>query len=160
MTPLTPPPAPQSAIFLGWVRGTNQPFFLPVDALTRGVHLRGAIGAGKTSVIRRLLVGRGIESPFVHFDYIGTGHRELQAWTATVATARAVAEHSCPELHGITAAFLRRERRANRMRRSCFSSTPRSRLRFPRRSRTPLRPRSIERTGHASARPVRHRDYE
>lgn len=108
MTALTPPPAPRPAIHLGWVRGTTQPFFLPIDALTRGVHLRGAIGAGKTSVIRRLLVGRGIDAPFVHFDYIGTGHRELQAWVATMAAARAVAEHACPELHGITAALLRR----------------------------------------------------
>jgi len=108
MTAPASSPAPHAAIHLGTIRGTRRPFWLPADALTRGVHLRGAIGAGKTSVIRRLLVGRGIESPFVHFDYIGTGHRELQAWMATMAAAHAVAEHACPEFHGLTAAFLRR----------------------------------------------------
>lgn len=108
MTRPAPFPAPPSAIHLGTIRGSTRAFLLPFDALTRGVHLRGAIGAGKTSVIRRLLVGRGIAAPFVHFDYIGTGHRELQAWMATVAAARAVAEHACPELAGITAALLRR----------------------------------------------------
>jgi hypothetical protein len=50
----------------------------------------------------------GIGRSFVQFDYIGTGHRELQAWFATMATCFAVAEHVAPALAGSTAVFLRR----------------------------------------------------
>ncbi|HEX8407784.1 MAG TPA: hypothetical protein VF883_02900 [Thermoanaerobaculia bacterium] len=101
-------PVHAESICLGFIGGTRQPYYLPLDALTRGVHVRGSIGAGKTSLLRQLLVGRGIDAPWVQFDYIGTGHRELQAWIATEATMRAIAEDACPGLAGITAAFLRR----------------------------------------------------
>ncbi|HYC59914.1 MAG TPA: hypothetical protein VEK79_10155 [Thermoanaerobaculia bacterium] len=99
---------PADAIYLGTNVRTGAPFSLPPDAFTRGVHLRGAIGAGKTSLIRQILVALGIGRSFVQFDYIGTGHRELQAWFATMATCSAVAEHLAAALAGSTAAFLRR----------------------------------------------------
>lgn len=101
-------PVHAQSICLGFIGGTRQPYYLPLEALKRGVHVRGSIGAGKTSLLRQLLVGRGIDAPWVQFDYIGTGHRELQSWIATEATMRAIAEDACPELAGITAAFLRR----------------------------------------------------
>jgi hypothetical protein len=99
---------PADAIYLGTNVRTGAPFSLPSDAFARGVHLRGAIGAGKTSLIRQILMALGIGRSFVQFDYIGTGHRELQAWFATMATCAAVAEHVEPSLAGSTAAFLRR----------------------------------------------------
>ncbi|HET8797109.1 MAG TPA: hypothetical protein VFO89_05470, partial [Thermoanaerobaculia bacterium] len=100
--------SPALRICLGIEVATRQPFWLPEDAFLRGVHVRGPIGAGKTSLIRQILVSRGVEAPFVNFDYIGTGHRELQAWIAYTATMYAIAEDACPELAGITASFLRR----------------------------------------------------
>jgi hypothetical protein len=99
---------PPDAIYLGTNVRNGAPFSLPPDAFARGVHLRGAIGAGKTSLIRQILMALGIGRSFVQFDYIGTGHRELQAWFAAMATCFAVAEHVAPALAGSTAAFLRR----------------------------------------------------
>ncbi|HEV7765866.1 MAG TPA: hypothetical protein VGQ76_12760 [Thermoanaerobaculia bacterium] len=95
-------------VYLGTNVRTGAPVFLPSDAFTRGVHLRGAIGAGKTSLIRQILMALGLRRSFVQFDYVGTGHRELQAWFATMATCMAVAESLSPLLPGSTAAFLRR----------------------------------------------------
>lgn len=99
---------PPDAVYLGTNVRTGAPVFLPPDAFTRGVHLRGSIGAGKTSLVRQILMALGIQRSFVQFDYIGTGHRELQAWFATMATCHAVAEYLSPVLAGNTAAFLRR----------------------------------------------------
>lgn len=99
---------PADAIYLGTNVRTGAPFYLPPDAFARGVHVRGAIGAGKTSLIRQILMALGIGRRFVQFDYIGTGHRELQAWFAAMATCYAVAEHLAPTLAGSTAAFLHR----------------------------------------------------
>jgi hypothetical protein len=99
---------PANAIYLGTNVRTGEPFWLPEDAFTRGVHLRGAIGAGKTSLLRQILMGFGIARSFVQFDYIGTGHRELQAWFALRATCAAIAEALAPGLAGTTAAFVRR----------------------------------------------------
>jgi hypothetical protein len=96
------------AVYLGTNVRTGAPVFLPPDAFARGVHLRGAIGAGKTSLIRQILMALGIQRSFVQFDYIGTGHRELQAWFASMATGMAVAESVSPLLAGSTAGFLRR----------------------------------------------------
>jgi hypothetical protein len=95
------------AVYLGTNVRTGAPVYLPPDAFARGVHLRGAIGAGKTSLIRQILMALGIGRSFVQFDYIGTGHRELQAWFALMATGMAVAESLSPVLAGSTAAFLR-----------------------------------------------------
>ncbi|MBV9494554.1 MAG: hypothetical protein JOZ54_09930, partial [Acidobacteria bacterium] len=103
------PTVPSLPIYLGVATDSGAPYWLRPDALLRGVHLRGAIGAGKTSLARRLLLGRGLGAPFAQFDYIGTGHRELQAVIAAAATALAIAEDRCPaHLAGSTAAFLRR----------------------------------------------------
>jgi hypothetical protein len=107
VTPRTHRTAPD-AVYLGTNVRTGAPVFLPADAFARGVHLRGAIGAGKTSLIRQILMALGIQRSFVQFDYIGTGHRELQAWFAMMATCMAVAESLSPLLAGSTAAFLRR----------------------------------------------------
>jgi hypothetical protein len=55
-----------------------------------------------------MLLGRGLDLPFVNYDFIGTGHREIEAAIAAFATTLAVLEQSAPDLAGITAAFLRR----------------------------------------------------
>lgn len=102
------PPIPANAIYLGTAVATRAPYWLPPEALARGVHLRGAIGAGKTSLIRRMLLGRGMDLPWVNYDFIGTGHRELEAAIAAIATTLAIIELSSPELAGTTVAFLRR----------------------------------------------------
>jgi len=106
--PKTLPPVAAGAFYLGTEVPTGAPYFLAPDAITRGVHLRGGIGCGKTSVLRQILVQRGVAAPWVHYDYIGVGHRELEAWIAYTATAIAIAEAHSPVLEGTTAAFLRR----------------------------------------------------
>src|SRR5205814_6471909 len=81
---------------------------LPHTAFRRGVHILGAIGAGKTSLLLRYLYAFGTRFPWVVHDFIGNGHRHLQTWIATLATILAVAERHCLDLTGITPQFLRR----------------------------------------------------
>jgi hypothetical protein len=87
-----PAPPPRDAIRLGRAIATGQPFFLPADALTRGVHVLGAIGTGKTSLLRALVRTRDPRLPWVHHDYIGTGHRHLETMVALAGARLAAAE--------------------------------------------------------------------
>lgn len=95
------------AVMLGWTRA-NAPYTLRHIAFRRGVHILGAIGAGKTSLLLRYLYAFGTRFPWVLHDFIGNGHRQLQTWIATLATILAVAERHCLDLRGITPQFLRR----------------------------------------------------
>ena len=99
---------PNDAFVLGRSIITRAPFALPMDALTRGVHVLGAIGAGKTSLLRALLLARDSQLPWVHHDYIGTGHRHLETMVALAGSRLAAAEAFCPERAGVTARFLAR----------------------------------------------------
>jgi len=92
---------------LGWTRA-HAPYTLSHMAFRRGVHILGAIGAGKTSLLLRYLYAFGTRFPWVLHDYIGNGHRHLQTWIATLATILAVAERHCLDLAGVTQQFLRR----------------------------------------------------
>lgn len=98
----------RDTIVLGRSVATRQPFALPTDALTRGVHVLGAIGAGKTSLLRALLRARDARLPWVHHDYIGTGHRHLETMVALAGARLAAAEAFCPERSGVTRRFLGR----------------------------------------------------
>ncbi len=101
-------PHTPGTIALGRNTVTGQPFSLPADALTRGVHVLGAIGAGKTSLLRTLVRARDPQLPWVHHDYIGTGHRHLETMVALAGARLAAAEAFCPERAGVTARFLAR----------------------------------------------------
>jgi len=98
----------EPVIVLGTEIGTGKVYALRHAAFQRGVHILGAIGAGKTSLLLRLLYGIGTRYPWVLHDFIGTGHRRLQAWVAYLATTFALAERWCPDMTGSTARFLSR----------------------------------------------------
>lgn len=98
----------EPVVVLGSVRGTGKPYALRQQTFRRGVHLLGAIGAGKTSLLLRYLHATGTRLPWVLHDFIGNGHRHLETWIANLATMLAVGERQCPELAGSAARFLRR----------------------------------------------------
>ncbi len=100
--------ASEPVIVLGTDRRTGKPYALRQGAFHRGVHILGAIGAGKTSLLLRYLFATGTRLPWVLHDFIGNGHRHLECWIANLATMLAVAERQCPELAGSAARFLSR----------------------------------------------------
>jgi len=95
-------------VVLGSERATGKVYALRQEAFRRGVHVLGAIGAGKTSLLLRYLHATGTRLPWVVHDFIGNGHRHLETWIANLATMLAVGERQCPELAGSAARFLRR----------------------------------------------------
>lgn len=99
---------PEPVIVLGTETANGKVYALRHAAFRRGVHLLGAIGAGKTSLLLRFLYATGTRFPWIVHDFIGTGHRRLQSWIAHLATTLALAERWCPELTGSTARFLSR----------------------------------------------------
>jgi hypothetical protein len=98
----------EPVIVLGRETANQSVYALRHAAFQRGVHILGAIGAGKTSLLLRLLYAIGTRFPWVLHDFIGTGHRRLQSWIAHLATTLALAERWCPEMAGSTARFLSR----------------------------------------------------
>lgn len=101
--------ADEPTLDLGFATATGKLFSLPQSAFARGIHLLGSIGAGKTSVLRRILMAFGTEVPWVHTDFIGSGHDALERWVTFIATVLALAEHhSRRALAGTTARFLSR----------------------------------------------------
>lgn len=131
----TPGHVPASAsLYLGTMAATGAPYLLSPDALTRGVYVRGAIGSGKTSLLGRLLMGRGLHQPFLNYDYIGTGHRELETWIAPRRCQRRASGGA-------------RRRRGERTCSRCRSQRATPAHRMP--AANGVRPRSRRRTGCA-----------
>jgi hypothetical protein len=98
----------EPVVVLGRELHSHRLYALRHEAFRRGIHVLGAIGTGKTSLIRRYLLATGVSYPWVLHDFIGTGHRHIETWIATLATILAVAERRCPLLAGITGRFLAR----------------------------------------------------
>jgi len=98
----------EPVIVLGTEVANGKTYALRHAAFQRGVHILGAIGAGKTSLLLRYLYAVGTRLPWVLHDFIGTGHRAIAAWVAHLGTTLALAERWCPELAGRTARFLSR----------------------------------------------------
>jgi hypothetical protein len=101
-------PSSEPVVVLGWELRSRRMFALRQTAFRRGVHVMGAIGAGKTSLLLRYLYAIGLRLPWVLHDFIGNGHQHLETWVANLATMLAAAERQCPELAGSTARFLSR----------------------------------------------------
>lgn len=101
-------PSSEPVIVVGWELRSRKLYALRQAAFRRGVHVLGAIGAGKTSLLLRYLYAIGLRLPWVLHDFIGNGHRHLETWVANLATLLATAERQCPELGGSTARFLAR----------------------------------------------------
>jgi len=98
----------EPVIILGTERETGKLYALRQEAFRRGVHILGAIGAGKTSLLLRYLYAIGTRLPWVVHDFIGNGHHQLEAWLANLATMLAVGERQCSELAGSATRFLAR----------------------------------------------------